>query len=501
METVNHTSVKWVYTKEFGSKLVPLIYFDGKLTFTVNQWIQSLIDEDITPSALDRYIRAITHFFNFYNALYVSTQKEPPYRKIMAMFLDAKRYGTDEYCSSTSHPFLNDLFLGWKPSSIRNIRSNYLNILNEFDKWQSVFQAAERINPSEERLLSTYEKFQNFKNREKWDALLHLSPSRSNTKEAHNVTLQRSHKRLQKLRERTEKSFPPDKFIELIESLKNPRDKLLCLILGGGSLRGSEPLHLFHDDFIGQDNDGQLLIRLSDPDVGEYTWENENGKQIVGTRATYITQNYKNEHLGGDSPLRNLSSRTAYSKVNSGFSAGFKGMTFTEDTDDNDKGEHYLFWSDPRLGRYAYKVYLEYRDNYITINKNTGKPNPKGWPHHPWFFINIDKVGYGMPFTVSAFKKMWERSKKRLGLKGKRLGRHSLRHLFGFYCANVLNLSLADIMTYMHHSDPSSTKVYVSLSKENVRQKLLDTFNGETKSLAIVNLSNSFKYKIPKEWF
>lgn len=500
METITHTSVKWIYTKEFGNKLIPIIYFDGQITFTANQWIHSLIEQGYGVSKLERYIRALTHFFSFYNALLISTQQEPEYRKIFAMFIDAKKYGTDGYCSSTSHSFLDNLFLNWQPSSITNIKSNYLNLLNDFDKWQSTYHDAERLNPSEERFLTAHEKYQDFKVREKWDPLLHLSNSRSQTKEVSKTSLQ-EHNRFKRVQVQAAGTFPPDRFIEIIESLKNPRDKLLCLILGAGSLRGSEPLHLFHDDFVGKDEYGQLKIRLEDPEVGEYSWEDPNGKIITGTRAAYITQNFKNEHLGDFSPLRNLSARTDYTKRNSGLSAGFKGMTFTEDDDEDNDGEHFLFWCDPILGRYAYKVYEEYRDTYINMNPYTGRPNPKGWPHHPWFFININKVNYGTPFKVSGFKQMWNRAKKRIGLKGKRLGRHSLRHLFGFYCANVLGLSLVEVQTYMHHSSPTSTRVYYSLSAKNVRQKLVDAFEGNPTALAVLKISKDFKFKIPRSWF
>ena len=135
------------------------------------------------------------------------------------------------------------------------------------------------------------------------------------------------------------------------------------------------------------------------------------------------------------------------------------------------------------------------------MNPYIGRSNPKGWPHHPWFFININKADYGMPFSVSGFKQMWIRAKKRIGLKGKRLGRHSLRHLFGFYCANVLGLSLVEVQTLMHHSDPSSTRTYFSLSLKNVRQKLVDAFNDNPTALAVLKIAKDFKFKIPRSWF
>jgi hypothetical protein len=65
METITHTSVKWVYTKEFGNQLIPIIYFDGQITFTANQWIHSLIEQGYGASKLERYIRdkLIAEFF------------------------------------------------------------------------------------------------------------------------------------------------------------------------------------------------------------------------------------------------------------------------------------------------------------------------------------------------------------------------------------------------------------------------------------------------------
>ena len=72
--------------------------------------------------------------------------------------------------------------------------------------------------------------------------------------------------------------------MELVEHTPNPRDQMLWLIMGGGSLRQSETLHIYYQDVLGVDNRGATRIRLDDPEIGEITWykDGENDNRHAG---------------------------------------------------------------------------------------------------------------------------------------------------------------------------------------------------------------------------
>ena len=503
METVTFYSVKWITTQEFGTTLVPFVFFDGEATTSVNQWFYKLIKEGVAATKLETSIRAIGHLYNFYKVWSTLHGEDFNPERLIADFIDAKKYGTDQYCISTSKPLLKSLFLDWKPVREDNIRKTYLNHINDFDKWQSLFHGADRLNPSEERFLSDYESYLDFKDRSGWDMLLHLSPSRSKTKEEFKVSMQnRSGARAAKLQNRIKKCFPVDRFIEAIESLSSPRDKLLFLLYGAGSLRRSEPLHIFFEDVLGVDSLGQLEVRLADPVYGRFDWVDVDGRSRQTTRAEYIMQQFKNTHLPKSHPLKDLVPRDRHLNRDSQYYAGFKGMTFGDDliTHDEQTVDSTVFWCSPELGKYAAKVFNEYAQNFIYKNPYTGKPNPAGWPYHPWLFIKLKESDYGIPLTIGSIKSTLRRLLKKMGLKG--YGLHSFRHLFGFYVANVLGLPSSTLQAMLHHGDPSSTQIYYHLSNQKVRNEILLANNVDPKRAKelMFDLNANFQYQYPKNW-
>lgn len=502
-------SIKWIRTIEFPTTDIPIMYFDGEPAIGVNQWIIGLIKQGITPSSLEEAMRAIGHLYNFHKVLTIHESGNYNTNRFLEKFLDAKMYGTNQYCTLNRESYLKYVFLGWKPVAPKSIKSTYLKHINDFDKFQSTFHGAERLNPSEIQFLSSYEKYLEFKRRSEWDSLLHLFPSQEHEKEnyAHDMQESRTHKRARRLSDRIKKCFPADKFIELIETLGNPRDKLIFLMYGGGSLRRSEPNHIFFDDILGVDRNGMLRVRLDDPTYGLIQWTDTDGKKRKTTRKEYIEINFTNAHLPLSHPLRNLQSRDQVLNRSNGMHSGFKGMTFldasfTNSEDSSRDGE--LFWCTPELGRYAAKVFNEYMNTYIYKNPHTGGINPKGWPGHPWLFIKLTKNDYGLPLTNSAINACLKRVLKKMGLSDKGLGVHSLRHLFGFYGASVLGLDIETLSGMFHHSDISSTQVYYHLSDSTVRQHLLEAHlkrTGDDSSFpAVIDFNQQFHYQYPEHW-
>tara|TARA_Y100000310_G_scaffold100423_2_gene98305 strand:- start:15471 stop:17117 length:1647 start_codon:yes stop_codon:yes gene_type:complete len=486
--------VVWVRTNEFNMK-IPLILLSGDIALGVNQWLLRYVRSGSSATTISNAIRAIGHLYDFWITRELSEGSEYEVKNLLAEFIDAKRYGTGKHCIAAKSHFLHNIMLDWKPVKPANIKATYLNYINDFDKWQSIVHGAEKMNPSEKRFLNSYEKYLDEKQRRSWDMFLHLDKARSKTKEVYkNEAAPRSIVKANRLKNKAAKCFPPDKFIELIESCKNPRDKLLFLLYGAGSLRSCEPLQFFLTDVGGKDVQGQLKVHLTDPELGDYKWEKD-GKFVTTTRTEYIVTNYKNEYLPSGHPLKNLVPRSSILDINDSQHAGYKGMSFGATDIKNNKTDMGIYWCSVDIGRYAATVFKEYCDTYIYNNPFTNNANPSLWPHHPWLFINISKEHYGLPLSVTSLKGIWKRACARIGLSG--YGIHSLRHLFGFYCANVNKLDIGDLSIMLHHSNPSSTSVYYHLSDPQLRIKLAES---QGINLAVLGIKADFQYQIPQSW-
>lgn len=462
MYTRRFWSIKYVHAKEFPHRRFPLVFLQGEPGYIINQWIYYLIDTHVGQSVLEVRIRAVLHLYDFCLAKY----GDRPLSKLEANalvgdFLAVKKSGSD--LPDGKHEF----GLNWKPIRRATLRG-YLAALNVFDKWQATFHCSQRLNPAETRIMDAWEIFSDFRKREKWDAMLHLFPALSKAKEIPQHSLPPYHGRFLASKVTLPRCFPLNSFVELVESCRNPRDKMLYLQLFGLGMRESEPLHLFTEDVFGATQFGEARIRLDDPELGLWEWHDTSGRRRVTTRAGYLNACWINPEFRTSHPdLYRLLPRTLYGR-RGGMAVGFKGMTFHlgEDTDAPRLG-HEAVWIDPRLGVYFRTCFEEYMSEYFY-----GKPYR--WPFHPWLYIQLDPKTFGMPMTIPAIKKMWARSMKRLGLDHLELGPHSLRHLAGFYCANVLKLSVETAQSLLRHAMLENTKIYYHLSNQTVRAEILE---------------------------
>ena len=93
---------------------------------------------------------------------------------------------------------------------------------------------------------------------------------------------------------------------------------------------------------------------------------------------------------------------------------------------------------------------------------------------HPYYFVALD----GEPLTIRAVEKQFSlacrRLEKKCGVSLEGYGPHSLRHYYGFYCADVLRADLLLIQKWMGHAQPSSTAVYAHISPETAAKALAD---------------------------
>ncbi len=276
--------IEWVYTIEFPGRPVPLVVLaNGQPGYTINQWIYWLLEEGITPSLLEQHVRAVMHLYEFHYRTYSGRElAQNQAERLIADFLDAKSRGSE--------------LMGWKPNNNKSTLKRYLTSINLFDEWQATFHGAPRMNQSEELFMSAWERYRDFRQRSKWDPMLHLFPSRSHMKTTHEHKLRIEHQRFRIGKKQIPKAFPVERFVELVEHTPNPRDQMLWLIMGGGSLRQSETLHIYYQDVLGVDNRGATHIRLDDPEIGEITWYKD-GEMKTGTRAEYLTACYVNEQF------------------------------------------------------------------------------------------------------------------------------------------------------------------------------------------------------------
>jgi integrase len=449
--------IEWIYTEEFPGRAIPLVILaDGRPGYVINQWIYWLLEEDIQPSTLEKHVRAVMQLYEFHYRKYGPTQlTQQQAQRILADFLDAKRHGSE--------------LMGWPANNNKTTLKRLLASINLFDEWQATYHGGHRLNPSEQRFLSTWETYRKFKIREKWDPMLHLFPSQSHSKTEHEHKVRIGHKRFQVGRKSIPKAFPIERFVELVEHTPNPRDQMLWLLMGGASLRQSETLHIYYQDILGIRNDGSTRIRIADPEEGEIHWEKD-GKSRKGTRQEYLSECYSNHQFKYTRPeLYNLSPRTKGKR--GADHAGFKGMTFSTDGEQAISADgrivywHELFWCDPRFGSRFQKAYEEYVAEHFH-----GKP--RDWPYHPYLFINLEKNEYGLPMTLGALRGAWKRAVDRIGMGNCGLGPHSLRHMYGSYSASILKLPLEVTRTLMRHASTTSTEAYYHLRSDDVRKAI-----------------------------
>ena len=482
----------WVYANAFPGREIPLVLLgNAKPGYVINQWIFYLLDEEITPSRLEIYVRALCHLYAFAMARYPAGQFKPgEQEELLKDFIDAKKLGTDTYCIKPDErsAWLMNLGLYWKPLFRRtNTIKLYLEAINQFDQWQVTFHKSKALNPYEERVMTAWEIYCDFQQRTGWDPFVYLYGARQHIARDYqtNVYGKYLHKRykIESHRRKSPKAFPLDRFVDLVEQSQNPRDKLLWLLMGGGSLRSSETLHLFLSDVEGIDpKHGDARIILADPEYGYVRWTDTKGNQHYETREKYFAQEFTNPFFSGNHILKNLQPRTLYGRRNTRLHAGYKGMTFGDDNTvqtlffSPDKkqayDDHYLWWMHKVYGQVFAFYFKKYLEKYYWSNPFTGQTNPKGWPWHPWLFICTNRNNYGMPFTMSALKQAWQRALKRIGMEDSGYGLHSLRHMYGAYCANILKIPIETTQILMHHASITSTQTYYRLTSKTIKNML-----------------------------
>lgn len=326
--------------------------------------------------------------------------------------------------------------LGWKAAS----KQSYMyckNAVSQFCRFVFNELGFNRRLPNEEAAITeALARSYNYSAHMKTSLLFHVKRHSSTERQKqHNKS--RGNKRATS-GTRAVKYFPPEYLPLLVEETDNIRDKIAILMLGYGGRRQSEILHIFVSDVNPQNN--ILDVKLAHPISSRMDWINRLGKKVSGTRAEYLKSMY------------NLKPRNDLGKMSK--SAGWKGMKF----DNEGAGYSHMYFLTEEVEKYL--LYLHVRYMRETRNK---------YNHHPYYFVDQD----GGPLSKRALAKLIDAACRRLekkysiSLDGRR--GHSLRHHYGFYCADILQMDLMMIRKYMGHKQLSSTAIYTHISPEKAR--------------------------------
>lgn len=213
-----------------------------------------------------------------------------------------------------------------------------------------------------------------------------------------------------------EKTFPIDKCVELINSAKNIRDKLLWSYIAATGCRISEAQTSLKED---------VVINISD-----------NGKDTVVSKNIFI--------IDPDTRRELLSKYLSEEQINS---LPHKGRSHPE-----------TFMIEPFAS-----IFWNAYDEYTAFFRAKRKKDGLGIDND-FIFKTLDK---GKP-CINSYQTLYdsfsEASKK---VTGNQYGFHSLRHMYGYYLKNFcpmpdgsFGMNLKSVSKYMGHKEMSSTERY-----------------------------------------
>jgi len=271
--------------------------------------------------------------------------------------------------------------------------------------------------------------------------LFHVKRKSSNVKSKH--TKQNRGLRRSKVGAKVVKYFPPEYLPLLVEETKNTRDKMILLMAGYGGRRLSEINQILVNDI--EPVNGRLQVILAHPETSNMSWINKAGKPCAGTRGKYLKTMYDLK------PKINMGGLPSQ--------AGWKGIKY----DDEQNERSYMWFIREEVEKYLLLLHVKYM-----------RETRCHYSHHPYYLVNQN----GDPMSMKAIRKQVDlackRIEKKYGVNLDGLRGHSLRHHYGFYCSDILDMDLLMIRKYLGHKQLSSTAIYTHLSPEKARKALQD---------------------------
>lgn len=420
-----------------GNSIPLLVLRDGSISFLAMLWAKHLmLHEIVSTESIWTKVSGVGRFYDFL-VLVKGGRKiaKNAMRAVLEEFYQARRFGLAS--------------LNWKPVSPDTAKADE-EAVTQFSEWCSVNLGFAKLNPTERKLVTSL----NFrrqlafrreqKRRRDWDKLSHLAPATLAGRGL--VDVQEFDPRDEEgSADYPKKYFPPERVGVFIKNL-NVRDALYFLLLFFGSLRASEPLHIYSGD-VTILPDGTARVVLAHPELGSYRWFDAHGKEHSGNRAQFLSERYAigpRNRLGKKHPLH----------------AGWKGVRF-----DAGRFETEVYWLRPDAARLFAQLHIEY---VKTIRSRV--PD-----NHPFYFVNSSSESdFGNPVTLSNMNKAFYRAAARVGLSSSDDGvnPHGGRHYYGYFHANVYKTQLEHLQLFMHHVSSESTKVYYNVTRETARDEL-----------------------------
>jgi integrase len=221
------------------------------------------------------------------------------------------------------------------------------------------------------------------------------------------------------------------------------RDQLIIIMMHGGGLRESEPLHLWVSDVVIDPHDSdKALVRIYHPTDGKAPddWRSRTGKT---NRSAFLQEKY---------------ALTARNKLRGTKAVGWKIRI-------HDHADLYvqLHWFSTDFGRLFLKLWREHLFYIASLDR-----------YHPYAFVSYEKSSIGQPYTLNAFNKNYAAAMARIGLiTSKAEGRspHGHRHAFGRRLARA-NVDPVIRKKALHHSALESQVPYTAPSMSDVSNAL-----------------------------
>lgn len=405
---------------------LPILIVDGKISLMALVYARYLKLSGFAPTTIYQKIKSIKLIWDFF---LIKKQGSIDNKTFLMEFAEACYFGTNH---------IQDDALQWKKKTMISM-DNILRDISFFSRFISNEFNAISLNMIEKKFKNTID-YKYIRDRKKTtDFLFHLD-SRSKTYNSWQFKRKITYDNVSSY-----KSFPPNRIDDFFAACSSLRDELLYFLLAYGGIRISEALNLYiHDISIDRLYIG-ARIKLSHPSESKIIYKDENNRKKTITRQEYLLNNFR------------LNPRNLLASTDQNY-AGWKGMLmhFKDETGlfsevkwlTVEHGEHFY---------YLYKKYLETIRLHISCR-------------HPYLFISET----GQPLTKTAATKAFLRICSRIKLDNSNI--HSLRHFYGFYCANVLKLNREVTKEMLHHKSLDATNKYYHLSQETIHNELEQAF-------------------------
>jgi site-specific recombinase XerD len=444
-ETTQSLIVNLPFTEGSTIYSLPCVVVNGRVSTPILSWLLTQARDNATPASLERYARALGRFIEYYTNFGEDQRPE----QVVQGFARALQLGCKE--------------LRWSPLASDSAK-NYFNAFNQFCDWLVVtggYDTIQHPNPTITVSMTPAEQAAAEARSRESSMLHHLySLTKSgqgirtirkvgvNTRFSRRTAAGASLAQPGKTAGYRPLGMSLEDYWKLLTTEKNPRNRLLWLLLGAGGCRVSETLNMFQTDIHYQASTQQALVALANPVEGiSYLAD---GRRVP--RHEYLKEIY------------GLTPRCLLSKSDP-LHAGWKGIAEGGLHDDNlaeveewaDNRWTLIEWLMPIFGRLFWKSHLTYMQELRGMRLT-----------HPYYLVNLQH-NIGSPLTRSAVNQLLAVACKRAGVKHTRP--HRLRHMYGT-CLADWGIPLPTAQTMMRHMSPLSTLVYFKVSRKVVHQML-----------------------------